>query len=255
MKKKGFEIFPLFTFLIAICISVCTSILFVFALHHIPQNAYAHVSNEYGNITLTTGWSQEPPLVNELNDIVVGVARESGGEGRTSSPVRNALADMNIMIEYGGTTKPLDFVPSEEEAGWYESMILPTRIGSYNLTLNGTIHDQPISDEVHIEDVESTQLLSFPATASDSSGGENDRGASNINLASGQIANALSSITNEINNVREDIRTLANASSNIQQGVQDVRDIAERAYMLAITAIGVGAAGILIGAAAFVRTR
>ena len=108
---------------------------------------------------------------------------------------------------------------------------------------------------MHIEDVESTRLISFPITASDNSGDENGRSASNINLASGQIANALTSVTNEINNVREDIRTLADASSNIEQGVQDVRDIAERAYLLAVTAIGVGAAGILIGAAALLRTR
>jgi methyl-accepting chemotaxis protein len=74
-------------------------------------------------------------------------------------------------------------------------------------------------------------------------------------LASGRIANVLNSITNDINNVREDIRTLAEASSNIEQGIQDVRDIAERSYMLAITAIGVGAAGILIGAAALLRRR
>jgi hypothetical protein len=255
MVKEGFRIVPLFTFLTVICISVCTGILFIFVSHDMSQSAYAHVSSEYGNITLTTGWDQEPPLVDELNHIVVGVTRESEDEGGTSSPVRNAMADMNVMIKYGGVTKSLDFVPSEEEAGWYESMILPTRIGSYNLTLNGTIQDQLISDEVHIEDVESKQIISFPATASDSSGGETARGTSNINLASGRIANVLNSITNDINNVREDIRTLAEASSNIEQGIQDVRDIAERSYMLAITAIGVGAAGILIGAAALLRRR
>ena len=71
-----------------------------------------------------------------------------------------------------------------------------------------------------------------------------------INLVSGQIANVLNSITNDLNNIRDDIGTLAEANSNIEQGIQDVMDIAERSYMLAITAIGVGAAGILIGTAA-----
>ena len=256
MIREGFRIALFFAFGIGICIPGLTSIIFVLVSYNIPQNAYAHVTGEYGNITLTTGWDQEPPLVDELNHIVVGVTRGSGDEGGTPTPVRNAMADMDIMIKYGGVTKPLDFVPSEEEAGWYESMILPTRIGSYNLTLNGTIQNQPISNEVHIEDVESTQLISFPATASDSSGGENSGGGgSNINLASGQIANVLNSITNDLNNIRDDIGTLAEANSNIEQGIQDVMDIAERSYMLAITAIGVGAAGILIGAVALLRTR
>jgi hypothetical protein len=42
------------------------------------------------------------------------------------------------------------------------SKILPTRIGSYSHVLNGTIQNQPISDEVQIEDVESKQKISFP---------------------------------------------------------------------------------------------
>jgi hypothetical protein len=125
------------------------------------QKVLAHISNQYGDITIQAGWDQEPPLVDEINDVVVGVTRESDLENGSDSaiPVRNALADMDIMVKYGGVTKSLDFVPSQEQEGWYESKILPTRIGSYNLVLNGTIQDQPISDEVQIEDVESTRKL------------------------------------------------------------------------------------------------
>ena len=79
--------------------------------------------------------------------------------------------------------------------------------------------------------------------------------ASNTNLLSGQISNILNQITNDINNIRDDIGTLAESNSNIQEGIQDVKDIADRLYILAMTAIGVGAAGILIAAAALVRTR
>ena len=220
---------------------------------YIPfQKALAHVSNEYGNITVQAGWDQEPPLVDEINNIVVGVTRESNLGNSSTMPVRNALADMNIMVKYGGATKSLDFVPSQEQEGWYEAKILPTRIGSYSLALNGTIQNQPISDEVQIEDVESTEKISFPE-ASTSGGGSS--GTTNTNLLNGQISNILNQITNDINNIRDDIGTLADSNSNIQDGIQDVKDIADRSYMLAITAIGVGAAGILIAAAALVRTR
>ncbi|MGH9974339.1 MAG: hypothetical protein ACRD8Z_00670 [Nitrososphaeraceae archaeon] len=216
------------------------------------QIVSAHVSNDYGNITVEVGWDQEPPLVDEMNDIVVGVTRTSDVGGGSATPVRNALTDMDIMVRYGGVTKPLDFVPSQERAGWYEAKILPTRIGSYSFALNGTIQSQSISDEVEIEDVESKQQVSFPETRS-GSGSSGD--AANANLFNGQISTILNQITNDVNNIRKDIGTLAESNSDIEEGIQNVKEIAERAYMLAITAIGVGAAGILIAAAALVRTR
>jgi hypothetical protein len=220
------------------------------------QKVLAHVSTEYGNITVQAGWDQEPPWVDEINDVVVGVTREPDLGNNSAIPVRNALSDMNIMVKYGGVTKSLDFVPSQEQEGWYEAKILPTRIGSYGLVLNGTIQNQPINDEVQIEDVESTQEISFPEASSGvSGGGGSSSEATNTNLLSGQISNILNQITNDINNIRDDIGTLAESNSNIQKGIQDVKDIADRSYIIAMTAIGVGAAGILIAAAALVRTR
>ena len=120
--------------------------------------------------------------------------------------------------------------------------------------LNGTIQNQPISDEVQIEDVESKQKISFPE-ANNGRGGSSTNSATNTNLLDGQISNILNQITNDINNIRDDIGNLAESNSKIQEGVQNVKDIADRSYMLAITAFGVGAAGILIAAAALVRTR
>lgn len=222
-------------------------------LNSLFQKVLAHVSTKYGNITVQAGWDQEPPLVDEINDIVVGVTRESDLGNNSAIPVRNALADMNIMVKYGGVTKSLDFVPSQEQEGWYEAKILPTRIGSYSLVLNGTIQDQPINDEVQIEDVESTQRVSFPEASSN--GGVSSNPATNTNLLSGQISNILNQITNDINNIRDDIGTLAESNSNIQESIQDVKESADRSYILAMTAIGIGAAGILIAAAALARTR
>jgi hypothetical protein len=246
----------LFIMLFVILTIVIASKNYIFedGLNNPFQKVLAHVSTEYGNITVQAGWDQEPPLVDEINDIVVGVTRESNLGNSNAIPVRNALADMNIMVKYGGVTKSLDFVPSQEQEGWYEAKILPTRIGSYSLVLNGSIQDQPISDEVQIEDVESTQKVSFPE-ASSGGGSSSTSNAVNNNLLSGQISNILNQITNDINNIRDDIGTLAESNSNIQEGIQDVKDIADRSYILAMTAIGVGAAGILIAAAALVRTR
>jgi hypothetical protein len=241
-----------FLFIIIVLLSLLTISI---VLNSPFRKVLAHISNQYGNTTIQAGWDQEPPLVDKINDVVVGVTRESDlGNGSDSAiPVRNALTDMNFMVKYGGVTKSLDFVPSQEQEGWYESKILPTRIGSYNLAINGSIQDQPISDEVQIEDVESTQKLSFPEADMGGSGSSND--ATNTNLFSDQTSNILNQITNDINNIIDDIGTLAESNSNIQEGIQNVKDIADRSYMIAITAIGVGAAGILIAVAALVRTR
>src|SRR5918995_7123240 len=196
------------------------------------QKVLAHISSQYGNTTIQAGWDQEPPLVDKINDVVVGVTRESdlGNGSDRAIPVRNALTDMNIMVKYGGVTKSLDFVPSQEQEGWYESKILPTRIGSYNLAINGSIQNQLISDEVQIEDVENKQEISFPEPDSGGSGSSN--GATNTNLLSGQISNILGQITNDINNIREDIGTLAESNSNIQEEIQDVKGAADRSYMV-----------------------
>ncbi len=118
--------------------------------------------------------------------------------------------------------------------------------------LNGTIQDQPISDEVQIEDVESKQKISFPETNS-GGGGSSSNSATNTNLLDGQISNILNQITNDINNIRDDIGTLAESNSNIQEGIQNAKNIAQRSYMVSILPSGVGAAGI--AAAALVRTR
>jgi hypothetical protein len=243
----------LFIMLIVYLMTVITAENYFFddGLNSPFQKVLAHISTEYGNITVQAGWDQEPPLVDQINDIVVGVTRESDLGNNSAIPVRNALADMNIMVKYGGVTKSLDFVPSQEQEGWYQAKILPTRIGSYSLVLNGTIQDQSINDEVQIEDVESTQRISFP----EARGGGSSNTATNTNLLSGQISNILNQITNDINNIRDDIGTLAESNSNIQESIQDVKESADRSYILAMTAIGVGAAGILIAAAALARTR
>jgi hypothetical protein len=48
------------------------------------------------------GWSNEPPLVGELNNVIVQVNQTSSGKNSQQTPVINALASMNILVKYGG---------------------------------------------------------------------------------------------------------------------------------------------------------
>jgi hypothetical protein len=54
---------------------------------------------------------QEPPLVDEINHIVVGVTEIFKWKPHTSQ----MQADMMSLIKYGGVTKSHDFVPSEAD--------------------------------------------------------------------------------------------------------------------------------------------
>src|ERR671933_1644902 len=90
------------------------TVLLVFSFSN-AKIAYAHITKKFGNIQVEVGWSNEPPLVGELNNVIVQVNQTSGKNSHT--PVVNALGNMDAAIKYGGLTKPLDFVPSVQTLG------------------------------------------------------------------------------------------------------------------------------------------
>jgi hypothetical protein len=89
--------------------------------HYNVNIVYAHITKQFGNIKIEIGWSDDPPLAGELNNVIVDVNKTTSGGN--STPVINALADMNIVGKYGGLTKPLDFVPAETE-GLYKAKLI-----------------------------------------------------------------------------------------------------------------------------------
>ena len=82
---------------------------------------YAHISKTFGNFTVEVGWSNEPSLVGEINNAIVQVNK---GTESNSTPVRNALSEMYVLVKYGGVTKTLDFKPSEQSAGIYQAEMI-----------------------------------------------------------------------------------------------------------------------------------
>jgi hypothetical protein len=208
---------------------------------------YAHISETFGNFTVEVGWSEEPPLVGEINNVIVKVNK---GTESSYNPVRNALAGMYILVKYGGVTKTLDFEPSELSAGLYEAKMIPTRLGSYSLVLNGTIQEQSIVNaEIPLDDVEGKQKLSFPDSG-DSIERTTNTPASSIGA---EVETILSQLTNGIDVTKGDIDTLDKNYANMQKSFQDLKNTADRTYMIAITGMGVGVAGIVIAAVGFSR--
>jgi hypothetical protein len=125
------------------------------------ESIYAHNQIKVGNYTIEAGWEEEPPLVNILNNIVVYVFE-------IESPVQNAMKDLSININYNGSSKGLSFVPSEESSGLYLAEIIPSKLGSYSLTLKGSINTQNIDNDIPLEDIEDAKKITFPIIANDS---------------------------------------------------------------------------------------
>ena len=105
------------------------------------QKIYGHTKIKIGNYTIEAGWENEPPLLNNLNNVLVSISEND-------NPVRNAMKDLSISINYGGIVKKLDFIPSEESPGIFLADIIPSQLGSYFLNLTGTIGTQSINNDI-----------------------------------------------------------------------------------------------------------
>jgi hypothetical protein len=218
--------------------------------------ADAHITKKFGNITVEVGWSNEPALVGELNNAIVQVNQTSGGKNNNnnSTAVINALADMNIVMKYGGATKPLDFVPSEVTEGLYNGKMIPTRIGSYSLVMNGTIQGQRINNaEIPLDLVEGKEKISFPDTISSSTtGGGGDTATANNNIGP-RLQGIVSQLANDIDSAKGGINAIAKSNADTQKSIQNLKGSADRSYMIGLGGIGAGVAGIIIAAITLTR--
>ncbi|MGI8833784.1 MAG: hypothetical protein ACR2IS_14250 [Nitrososphaeraceae archaeon] len=222
------------------------------------MQAFAHQTYDFGNITLTAGWEIEPPLVDQLNSVEVNIMK-NGSEGGIT-PVRNAFSELDASIKSGGLTKTLDFEPQEESAGLYRAQISPTQVGSYSLLLIGKIEDQPLNSEIQIEDVEDITKYAFPLQqgqegsilSSESSGAPvPQRPSANLldtNSQLRQLSPLISDLTQQINATDDRATRAQNASQETSESLEQLRGSVDKAYVFAMISVGIGTAGILIGA-------
>ena len=202
---------------------------------------------------MQVGWNDEPPLTGQLNNVIVGVNQTSG---KTQTPIINALSDLNILVKYGGVTKTLDFLPSPTTDGLYLGQIIPTRIGSYYLVLNGTVQGQKISSQLPLDLVDSSQKLAFPDTGGSSGvngaavGGSSTTTTNNIGP---QLQGIVSQLANQIDSVKGITGAVAKSNAETLKSIQDVKNSADTSYMIGMVGIGAGVAGIIIAAIALSR--
>ena len=192
----------------------------------------AHVEMVQGDIRILAGWTNEPPLVDQLNEIIIIVTRVSDGQ-----PINNALSQVAVTVNKGAESKSLQFQPTEE-SGTYTAEILPTEPGQYAVVMNGTIAGQAIDGQIQIEDVEDTVRFTFPPASASS----NEISQEVIEQLQ-TVITGLTAQIDEANVVAEDAK---NASLSANESAEQVRLAADRAYLFGMIGIGVGAAGIAI---------
>ena len=221
--------------------------LFLSFLAFNPAHVLAHVEVVFGDISIVGGWVDEPPLVNQLNGIVLTITQVSNGQ-----PVNNALAQLDVTLQKGAETRPLEFQPSEE-AGTYTATILPTQTGQYAVVMRGTIAGQAIDGQIEIEDVEDTARFTFPPTgaATTSTGSGNNSQIPQGLIA--QLQTVITDLTAQVEQANVVAQEASNATQSVSESIEELKTSADRAYLFSLIGIGAGAAGIAIGVVALSR--
>ncbi len=211
------------------------------------RDASAHIIKKFGNIQVQVGWSDEPPLTGLLNNAIVDVNQTSG---KTQTPIINALANMNIQVKYGSVTKPLEFLPSPTTDGLYNGPLIPTRVGSYYLLLNGTIQGQKINSQIPLDLVDSSEKLNFPDAGQTSGVATATNGGTTTasNNIGPELQGIVSQMGNQINSVKNVVGSVAKNNADTIKSIQDVKNAADRSYLIGMVGIGAGIAGIVIAA-------
>ncbi len=225
--------------------------LFLSLLAFNPWPVIAHEEVTFGDISIVGGWVDEPPLVNELNGIILNITQVSSGQ-----PVNNALAQLDVTLQKGADSRPLEFQPSEE-SGVYTATILPTQTGQYAIVMRGTIAGQAIDGQIEIEDVEDTARFTFPtgaagttSTTTTSSGGGNNQIPQELIE---QLQLVISDLTAQVEEANVVAQEADNATQSIAESIEELKMSADRAYLFSLIGVGAGAAGIAIGVVALSR--
>ena len=212
--------------MIVVKIAIFSFIALLFSIGMILPS-FAHTSIEVGQYEIEVGWEIEPPVVGIRNDIILKITEPGETQGSYKG-VTNVFKNLEATAMYGGATKKIDF-NSDPRLGYYFSPIIPTKTGSYFLDLKGDIHGTPVDVQIPLEDVESTSVLDFPLSSSESS--------TDITA----LKNAISSLQQDVSKLKSD-ETFASSDGGA-------------AYDFAIFGLSIAAAAIILSIIALVKRK
>lgn len=194
----------------------------------ITSQAFAHTTVEVDKYEVEVGWGTEPPVVGYRNDFVFQIS-EPGENPGVKTGVINAFKNLQATAKFGGVTKILD-IGSDPRPGHYLSHVIPTKVGSISILLQGEIDGVPIDIEIPVEDVETTAVLDFPPT-------------------SGSSDQDISSLKNAISELQRDVSSIKSGS-----GIE-VKSDTGAAYDFAVLGLSIAAAAIILAIISLVKRK
>ena len=197
-------------------------------------NAFAHQSDAVGDYRIEIDWKNWPVVTGESNAIIVYVSildksfEPADQEFVSAKGIEGLKKTLKIqlVVDEEKITLPLE---STDVSGKYESPITPTFSGWSQLNFLGTINDTNVNLALHPKKVEEPSFLQFPP------------------VESHQVE--IDDFNREIDDLRGDIRELQETINELKQ--EPTND--NSGIMFA--AIGLGIAGIIIGAASFAKKK
>ena len=188
--------------------------------------SFAHTTVEVEQYKIEVGWGIEPPVVGIRNDVVFKIT-ESGETEGTYRGITSAFQNLDATVMYGGASKTID-INSDPKPGYYFSSIIPTKTGSYLMDLQGEIRGVVVNVQIPIEDVESTSVLDFPPTSSESSAD-------------------VSALKNAISSLQQDVSKLKSGETSTSNG--------GAAYDFAIFGLSIASAAIILAIIALIKRK
>ena len=199
------------------------------------SSAFAHQSDSVGDYRIEIDWKNKPIVTGESNAIIVYVSEMDNSKEAAEQPfdpvkgiegLRKTLK-IQLVVETESITMPLQIT---DVPGKYESPITPTFSGWSQLNFIGKINEQNVNLALHPLKVEEQEVLQFPQVES-------------TVVESGDFEREINDLRGDIRELQETIDELKEQTNNSMDGV------------MIIAAIGLGIAGIAIGAASFVKKK
>ena len=199
------------------------------------SGAYAHQSDSVGDYRLAIDWKNKPIVTGESNAIIVYVSEMDKSKEAADQPfipekgIEGLKKTLKIQLVVDTESITLPLQPTDIP-GKYESPITPTFSGWSQLNFLGKINEQNVNLALHPLKVQEQEILQFPPVES-------------TVVESGDFER-------EVNDLRGDIRELQNKIDELKQENNNSMN-----EPMIIAAIGLGIAGIALGAASFAKKK
>ena len=199
------------------------------------SGAFAHQSDSVGDYRIEIDWKNQPIVTGESNAIIVYVSEMDKSKEAADQPfipekgIEGLKKTLKIQLVVDTESITLPLQPTDIP-GKYEAPITPTFSGWSQLNFLGKINEQNVNLALHPLKVEEQEVLQFPQVES-------------TVVESGDFEREINDLRGDIRELQETIDELKEQTNNSMDGV------------MIIAAIGLGIAGIAIGAASFVKKK